>query len=205
MDVPPPPPPLPLQVGEQTPEHFRVIREDAKRNQEEHNARIERRTARALEGMNALEAGELALLKLVEPGVNRSNLARVHEIVMVKECHGRGRYTVITKHGVVDGRFVLGDGLARFDGTAHASDLGFDSLEEGMAAVGATRVTLGDLAAASNVREAASSGVGCKCRTVRGRKCLPMRCPCALAGVACSRACHKNGCCMNWTLSTEKG
>ena len=67
MDVPPPPPPLPLQVGEQTPEHFRVIREDAKRNQEEHNARIERRTARALEGMNALEAGELALLKLVEP------------------------------------------------------------------------------------------------------------------------------------------
>lgn len=170
-------------------------------NQLAYIAGVERRAQRALASINALEVGDLALLRLVEEGVNRSSIARQHDVVMVKESHGRGRYTVISKHGVVDGKHTLGDGLARFEGTADQDDLGFATIDEAMASVGGTRISLSDLAAASNVRHAAASGVGCRCRTVRGRKCVPTRCPCALAGTACSRVCHRNGCCLNWTLA----
>lgn len=162
-----------------------------------YNAGVKRRAQRALDSIRALEAGDLALLKLVETGVNRSSLAKAHEIVMVKEKHANGRYTVVSKHGVVEGRFTLGDGLSHFDGNAEPGDLGFGTLDDAPTDC----LTLSDLASLSNVREAIANGVGCKCRTLNGRKCTKARCPCAQAGVACSRACHKNGCCLNWTLA----
>ena len=145
--------------------------------------------------------GDLARLKLEEIGVNRSFLAPKFEVVMVQTVHhattnAPRRYSVVSTHGIIAGKYTMGDGLMSFDG--RSDSFPYDTLESVVAHVGEKTLSLSQLAALSNVRH---DGDGCSCRSKGGKKCAADTCPCALKGRACSRACHKNGCCLNWTKS----